>query len=319
MNCLVLSILFMQRMVFYCGLALLSTKAWSSSGQPIETVIQQWEKTLTAHIGVTVLLSDHNHVLWQYKSKERVPLNSTFKTIACAKLLNDADNDLLALDDKVRITQSMLVTYSPVMEQQVGKRVTLQQACEATMLTSDNTAANIVVKAVGGPSAITAFLRDLGDTTTRLDRLEPALNSAIPGDLKDTTTPMAMAHTLSQLLFGVTLSTRRQTQLLTWMIQNQVTGNLLRSVQPAHWTLADRSGAGGFGSRSITAAAWSDAQAPILISIYVTQSQGTFEQRNEAIAKIGQAIFNQLEQTDLEQSVYRFGGHPMLKTAKHKE
>jgi len=59
---------------------------------------------------------------------------------------------------------------------------------------SDNTAANLLLRTVGGPAAVTAYLRALGDPVTRLDRNEPALNEAKPGDVRDTTTPSALAR-----------------------------------------------------------------------------------------------------------------------------
>ena len=165
------------------------------------------------------------------------------------------------------------------------------QACEATMFTSDNTAANIVIHAVGGPDKITAFLRQSGDTVTQLDRFEPALNEATPGDVRDTTTPNAMTQTLNTLLFKEGLSKENQQQLIKWLAGNQVTGNLLRSVLPQGWTIADRSGAGGHGARSITAVVWPEDRAPVIIAIYVMQTEASFDARNQAIVKIGQAIF----------------------------
>lgn len=126
---------------------------------------------------------------------------------------------------------------------------------------------------------------------TRLDRREPELNQGLAADVRDTTTPNAISQSLKSLLFGSALSPSSQQQLQSWMAQNQVTGNLLRSVLPAGWTIADRSGAGGFGARSITAVVWAKEQSPVIISIYIADTDAPMEARNQAIVTLGQAIF----------------------------
>ena len=258
---------------------------------PVEKEIKFIEKNLSAHIGVAVLntkTGDH----WHYKGNERVPLASTFKTIACAKLLHDAESDKALLGRTVLVKSEELVTYSPITEKYVGQEIKLKDACAATMQTSDNTAANIIINAVAGTQGITDFIRSIGDDVTRLDRFEPELNEALLNDIRDTTTPNAITKTINTLLFGSVLSKPSQQQLKEWMVNNQVTGNLLRSVLPEDWKIADRSGAGGFGTRSITAVVWGEAQSPLIISIYIAQTEASFSERNEALVRIGQSIFN---------------------------
>jgi beta-lactamase class A CARB-1 len=285
----------------YCNALLLAVALWMPAGlsaaghdfQAVEHAIVALEGKLSARIGVAVLEVKTGEQ-WSYKGDERFPLASTFKTLACAKLLQDAERQRLKLTDSVTVQQSDLVTYSPVIEKQVGQPVTLNGACAAAMHTSDNTAANIVLHAVGGPEGITRFMRELGDPVTRLDRREPELNQGLAADVRDTTTPNAIARSLNTLLFGSALSPASQQQLQRWMEQNQVTGNLLRSVLPAGWTIADRSGAGGFGARSITAVVWphtATSPSPLIISIYIADTDAPMEARNQAIVTLGQAIF----------------------------
>ena len=160
------------------------------------------------------------------------------------------------------------------------------------MIMSDNTATNIVLTGIKGPKALTQFMRSIGDEVTRLDRIEPDLNEALDGDERDTTTPNAMVKSLHTLLFGDLLSENSKAQLKQWMIDNKVTSSLLRSVLPENWSIADRSGAGGNGSRGITAIVWSDKRTPLIISIYLTQTDAPFALRNKSIAAIGKEIFN---------------------------
>ena len=271
-----------------------TSPAWAASSDAIKQAIHHVEKTLHAHVGVSVY-DTATQMRWSYNGDKRVSLMSTFKTLACAKLLNDAAKGRIALDHPVTVDKASLVSWSPVLEKHGGQTITLEQACAATMQMSDNSAANIILKQTGGPEALTQYLRDIGDTTTRLDRFETRLNEARPGDPRDTTTPNAITATLNTLLFGKALPSEAQKQLTQWMKDNQVADNLLRSVLPAGWKIADRSGAGGYGSRGITAIVWAENHAPIIVSIYITQTSATFEQRNEAIVEIGKAIFGRYD------------------------
>ncbi len=258
---------------------------------PVSELVSNLENRYGGKIGVAIMdTSDQS--LWHYQGNSRFPLMSTFKTLACAKLLADVDQKKQKLTTESLIERESLVTYSPVTEPQAGQTITLDQACEATMSTSDNTAANLVLAGIGGPKQLTDFLRSTGDNTTRLDRIEPELNEAQLGDNRDTTTPLAITNTLNQLIFGNTLSDVSRTQLKTWMMGNQVADNLLRSVLPEGWSIADRSGAGGHGSRGITAIVWSNKRQPLIISIYMTGTNASFEERNQVIVKTGQAVFH---------------------------
>jgi len=156
---------------------------------------------------------------------------------------------------------------------------------------SDNTAANIVLQHIAGPAGVTEFLRATGDDMTRLDRIEPELNEAKAGDPRDTTTPNAMVRTLNKILLGNVLTEKASLQLKTWMEKNTVSDKLLRSVLPQGWMIADRTGAGENGSRGITALVWNTTRKPIIISIYLTQTDLSFADRNRVVSEIGAMIF----------------------------
>nr|WP_211677023.1 class A beta-lactamase [Moritella sp. 36] len=229
---------------------------------------------------------------WHYNGNKRFPLMSTFKTLACAKLLNDADNGKININTPVTIKQSDILSYAPITKTMVGKTMTLDKICAATMLTSDNTAANIILSHIGGPQALTSFIRGLNDQTTRLDRIEPFLNNVDINEIRDTTTPNAIASTLSALLYHGALSTQSTQKLKQWMMNNKVSDSLLRAVLPTQWSIADRSGYdGNHGSRGITAAIWSSKRQPLIITIYLGQTGKSISQLNKAIAEIGESIF----------------------------
>lgn len=280
-----------------CAIALsvICSSAFAGTIQPLPesvfSVVRDVESRLGARVGVA-MVDEVSGRQWGWRSHERFPLNSTFKVFACAALLAHIDVKGGTTTRPVPVTKADIVTYSPVLESKVGSTVTLVQLCEAAVTVSDNAAANLMLEQIDGPAGLTRFMRSLGDEITRLDRYEPALNEAIPGDVRDTTTPAAIVGAVLRLVTGDALGIHAKAQLVRWMKDNQVAGPLLRAVLPAQWHIADRTGAGGHGSRSIVAVVWPTADRPWGVAIYLTQNQADMASRNRAIANIGRAMFD---------------------------
>ncbi len=247
------------------------------------------ESRLKSRLGVSVLGED-GKALWNYKADERFPMSSTFKALAAAAVLAKVDAGKEDLARVVKFQQSDLVDYSPVTEKHVADGMTLAAICEAAVTISDNSAGNLMLGAIGGPEGFTAFMRSIGDDTTRLDRHETDLNEGVPGDPRDTTTPAAAAESLRKLILGDVLSEASRKQLADWMIADQVGGALLRAGLPKDWTIGDKTGAGGHGSRSIIAVIWPSNHAPVFAAVYITETESSFEDRNAAMAEIGAAL-----------------------------
>jgi beta-lactamase class A len=202
-------------------------RAAHASDSQIIKAAQQAESDLKARVGVAVL-DTSDGTLSRHRADERFPMASTFKVLACAALLARADAGKEKLNRQVEIKQSDLVSHVPVTKDRVGAAMSLGDLCAATMRTSDNTAANKVLEALGGPQSVTAFARGLNDRVSRLDRTETALNEGAPGDPRDTTSPAAMVTTLRQLVLGNALSPGSRSQLTRWLVGNEVGGPLLR-------------------------------------------------------------------------------------------
>jgi beta-lactamase class A len=276
--------------IFLCTALLLTST--SATATTLNNSISAIEQRISGRIGVAVL-DTQNKQTWAYNGDAHFPMMSTFKTLACAKMLSKSANGNLDTSTSSLIKAEELIPWSPVTKTFVNNTITVAKACEATMLTSDNTAANIVLQHIGGPQGVTAFLREIGDEVSQLDRIEPELNEAKVGDLRDTTTPTAIVTTLNKLLLGDVLSDIDKNQLKTWMQNNKVSDSLLRSILPQGWFIADRSGAGGNGSRGITAMLWSSERQPLIISIYLTETELEMAVRNEIIVEIGKLIFDE--------------------------
>lgn len=272
-----------------------ATPSYALSTTGLKRAVQTEEKTLQARIGMAVL-DTGTGMTWQYRGNERFPLNSTHKAFVCAALLSKVDRKALSLDQHVSIEKNMLVPYSPVTEKSLAPQVmTLGEVCRAAVSYSDNTAANVALNVIGGPTAFTSFMRSIGDTKTRLDRQEPELNEAMPGDLRDTTTPDAIVNSLRNILLGNVLSVSSRFALNQWMRNDQVAGALLRASLPVNWKIADKTGAGGHGSRSIVAVIWPPSKKPLVVGIYITQTTASMQARDQAIARIGVALKNSID------------------------
>ncbi|GGU41218.1 class A beta-lactamase [Nocardioides albus] len=200
----------------------------------------------------------------EHRAEERFPMLSTFKTLLGAQILRDLP--ARTLQQRLTWDASDLVVNSPITSLTTRNGLTVAQLCEATITRSDNTAANVLMRLTGGPAGVTAFARSLGDQVSRLDRWEPDLNSAIPGDPRDTTSPRAIAQTYTKLLLGDALDRADRDQLTTWMLANQSTVTRFGAGVPASWRLADKTGGGDYASRNDVGVTWTPDGAPIVIA-----------------------------------------------------
>ncbi|MEM6545732.1 MAG: class A beta-lactamase, partial [Pseudomonadota bacterium] len=216
------------------------------------------------------------------------------KPLACAAILAQVDAGNELLERRLRIDPQQIVVYSPITAELSGGEISLERACEAAITVSDNTAANLVLDALGGPTALTDFFRTVGDEHSRLDRTEPKLNEAVPGDPRDTTTPNAIVGTLETLVNGRVLGADSKQTLERWMSDNKVGEALFRSRLPEGWRIADKTGAGGYGSRALIALVRPSNRGAAFVAVYVTNTDASFTDRNEAIAEIGAGIFTLL-------------------------
>ncbi|MBN9432422.1 MAG: class A beta-lactamase [Bosea sp.] len=248
------------------------------------------EKGLGGRIGVSIHDTGSDR-RWTHRGDERFPMCSTFKLLAAAAILDRVDDGTDTLDRRLVIREEDLVDYSPVLESRVGGNgVTLATICRAAVTLSDNTAGNMMLKAIGGPEGFTAFMRSIGDDVTRLDRREPDLNTAIPGDERDTTSPRAMTASVETLLFGKALSPRSRRQLSEWMLDCKTGDGKLRAGLPKRWRIGEKTGGGANGTSNDVAALWPPIRDAVIVSVFATGNEASPEARNAAIAAIGKAL-----------------------------
>lgn len=182
----------------------------------------------------------------EYRADDMFAMCSTFKTYAAASVLQRCDRGELRLTDQAFVDPDSILPNSPVTELAAGHAMSLGDLCAAALQRSDNCAANLLLTTIGGPPAITAFARSIGDEWTRLDRWEIELNTALPGDPRDTSTPRALAGGYRTLLTGTVLTASSRQQLEDWMRGNSTSS--MRAGLPAGWTSADKTGSGDYGT-----------------------------------------------------------------------
>ena len=273
--------------------AALTTDAQGATTPEATDRFKDLERRHGGRLGVAIL-DLATGVRMEHRANERFPMCSTFKFLAAAFVLARVDRGEERLDRRITFTKADLVTragrvaWSPVTETRVGgDGMTIDEVCEAAIALSDNTAANLLLASFGGPAALTTYVRSLGDTITRLDRIEPDLNEATHGDPRDTTTPVAMLENMHQLVLGDALSGSSREHLAAWLVATKTGDKRLRAGFPKGWRIGDKTGTSMNGVANDIAVVWPPNRGPLIVTVYFAEAQGSDEQRDAVIAEVG--------------------------------
>ena len=268
----------------FLALGLPSTRAHAA--QDLSRRLAELETRSGGRLGVAIL----NHragMMAAHRAGERFAMCSTFKAIAAAAVLARVDAGKEDLDRRISYGREKLITWSPVTEKHAGGRgMTLADLCDAAVTMSDNTAGNLLLESLGGPSGLTAFFRSLGDEVSRLDRWEPDLNDVPPGDPRDTTTPEAMLESLRRVVLGDVLTQASRQRLADWLIANKTGDKRLRAGFPGGWRVGDKTGTGS-GVAGDIAVAWAPGGETLLISAYLEAPGLPASVRDQIFREIG--------------------------------
>ncbi len=284
-----------RRLLLLCGTAALPLAGWAPSAvaqrnpAAARDQLKQLEADFGGRLGVFALDPASGEQLG-HRADERFPLCSTFKMMLAAAVLQRSVREPRLLQQRLAYAKRDLVSYSPITEQHVGTGMRVADLCEATVQVSDNTAANVLMKRLGGPAAVTAFARSIGDETFRLDRWETELNTALPGDLRDTTTPEAMGRSLHKLALGDALPALQRDQLQTWLRGATTGAERIRAGVPADWQVGDKTGTGDHGTANDIAVIWPPHRAPLVLAVYTTQPAQGAKPRNEVLASAARIV-----------------------------
>jgi beta-lactamase class A len=248
--------------------------------------LRELEPKSKGRLGVA-LLDTSNGVRAVYRADELFPMCSTFKFLAVAAVLSRIDDGSERLDRRIPFGRADLMDYAPVTTMHVADGgMTVADLCGAAITVSDNTAANLLLNTIGGPAGLTAYARGLGDSVTRLDRTEPDLNEARPGDPRDTTSPNAMLRDIQQILLGDALSTRSRTRLADWLAGGTTGATRFRAGVSENWKVGEKTGSGASGTSNDIGVIWPPERKPILAAAFLTESTAPPEVRDKVLADV---------------------------------
>ncbi len=279
------------------------------------------EKKVGGRLGVAALDTATDRRI-EYRSGERFAMCSTFKLLLVAAILERVDSGHESLDRIIPYKQSDLLDWAPVTRNHMNNNLnqgamSILELCDATIKQSDNTAANLLLKTIGGPEAYTVFVRSLQDSVTRLDRNEPALNNVFPGDKRDTTSPSAMLNSMRNVLIGPVLSEQSRRQLTKWMKECKTGTARLRAGLPSTWEGADKTGTGEHSVSDI-AIAWPPGCPPILIAAYLSECHSPLQEREAALAEAARIVIASLfKNTMTEKTIHLQQSNNKLEALKY--
>ncbi|MFE5807814.1 class A beta-lactamase [Streptomyces sp. NPDC056491] len=233
-----------------------------------------------------------------HRADELFPMCSVFKTVAAAAVMRDLDHDGAYLAKRIHYTLQDVTDAGggeiTKLPENIAGGLTVAELCSAAIAQSDNAAANLLLRGLGGPTAITRFCRSVGDRTTRLDRMEPELNSAEPERVTDTTSPRAIGRTYARLTLADALSSGHREQLTRWLLSNTTSGERLRAGLPKDWAVADKTGAGSYGTNNNVGIAWPPGRPPVVLAILSTLPEANAPRDNTLIARTAKLLADAL-------------------------
>ncbi|MFF3334165.1 class A beta-lactamase [Streptomyces sp. NPDC002888] len=255
----------------------------AAATRPTTPEFRELEREFDARLGVYALDTGTGRTV-AYRADDRFAYASTFKALAAGAVLRKYGTE--GMGKVVTFGKDDVVSDSPVTENFVGKGMSLKALCAATLWYSDNTAVNLLLKELGGPDGLEKVLEGLGDDVTEMDRYEPEMSDGTPGDIRDTSTPRAMAANLRAFLLGDALGRDERRLLRQWMETNVTGDTLIRAGLPDDWTVADKSGSAGYGGRNNIAVVWpEDGGNPVVMAVMSTRDKQGAERRDALIAK----------------------------------
>jgi beta-lactamase class A len=240
-----------------------------SAGPPDLSRFVALERKHRSRLGVYALATGTGATV-AYRADQRFAFCSTFKTLAAAAVLHR--NPLSHLDKRIAFTRADVDSISPITEKHIASGMTVRQLCDAAIRYSDGTAGNLLMRDIGGPARLTAYLRELGDTVSRMDDYEPELNRMRPKDPRDTTTPRAIAADYQKLVLGDALTADKRALLKDWLSRTLTGAERIRAGLPKGWLVADKTGTGDYGRANDIAIVWPPHTAPLVVAIMSDRS-----------------------------------------------
>jgi beta-lactamase class A len=263
-----------------------------AAAKPFASELKQLERKFDARLGVYAIDTGTGREV-AYRDGERFGYHSTFKALAAGAVLREYT--LSGMNEVIKYSKDDLVHNSPITEKHVETGMTLRELCDAAVRYSDNTAANLLFDALGGPKGLEAELRRLGDDVTVMERIETGLSDWVPGETRDSTTPRALAKDLRAYVLGHVLRNPERAQLTKWLKTNMTGDETIRAGVPDGWVVGDKTGSGnGYGGRNDIAVVWRPDAAPLVMAIMSNRDEKDETYDNKLIADAASVVADTL-------------------------
>jgi beta-lactamase class A len=279
--------------------AIAAAMASAASAASADGALKRIRERVGGRLGVHALDSQSGK-RWGLDENSRYAMASTFKLPLAAALLWQVDRKAFTLDHTLVIEAKDLLPNSPAVDAKLAAgedAMTIRDLCRAVVTQSDNAAANVLLDGIGGPSALTAFFRTIGDESSRLDRQEPALNQNVPGDVRDTTTPRAMVDSMLKIFTQDVLSIPSRALLIEWMVASRTGMDRVRAGLPRAWNPGDKTGTGENGAFNDLVVAYPLGRRPVFVAVYMSESKLAPKELAAAHAEIGTLVGKVFEKT----------------------
>lgn len=271
-----------------------TSKPQNKNSDHLKRNIIKLESSYGSRIGLWFYDSKTKKVI-SHRAKERFPMCSTFKLMLCAAILKKSEKNSSFLEKKVKYSKKDLVTYSPVTKKFTSEGMSVFELCQATLQTSDNTAANLLIEALGGLKKLNNFAKNIGDQSFRLDNKEPYLNSAIPEANENTTTAEAMGQSLEKIFLEDHLSKKSKALLKKWILGSKTGSKRIKAALFDGWKIGNKTGTcGSYGAIGDIAVLWPPKRKPMILVIYLHQNKQKSPNNENVIAKVSHSIFQAL-------------------------
>jgi len=278
--------------------AAIATTVASPAGA-VDGALKRIRERVGGRLGVHALDSQSGK-RWGIDENSRYAMASTFKLPLAAAILWQVDRKAFTLDHTLAIERKDFLPNSPAFEAKLSagrEAMTIRELCAAVITQSDNAAANVLLKGIGGPPALTAFFRTLGDDTSRLDRHEPALNTNIQTDPRDTTTPRAMVDSMLHMFTQDVLTLTSRALLIDWLIASRTGLDRVRAGLPKAWNPGDKTGTGENGAFNDLVIAYPPDRRPVFVAVYMSESTLGPKELAAAHADIGILVGKEFAKT----------------------
>ncbi|MEU5791959.1 class A beta-lactamase [Streptomyces sp. NPDC047813] len=269
--------------VAFAGRAAAAPAGPAAPAAPHSGELADLERRYGARLGVYARNTRTGRVL-AHRAGERFAMCSVFKAFAAAAVLRD-EARCAPMDKVIHYPPHDLLPNSPRTQENQATGMAMADVCAAAIQYSDNAAGNLLLRRLDGPAGLTRFFRSLGDEVSRLDRWEPELNTAIPGDPRDTTSPEALAASIERLALGRALAAADRERFVGWLKGNTTSGARFRAGLPEGWTIADKTGTGDYASANDMGVAWTTRRTPVVLAVLSTK-----EGANDKDAPVDEAL-----------------------------